>query len=108
MRLRVALCLLVLAGCDSLITAPPPPPTPVDLCEGLEPMSAVVVPDTIRVNGAATVSASGGSGRYTFTLQNAVDAGVFGSLSGPRYVAGLALGTDTIVAADDCGNFALV
>lgn len=103
---RVSLAvLLVASACDSIITAPPKPPDPIDACVGLPPMSAVVVPDTVRVNGAATVTASGGSGRYTYVVSNDLPSG---SLSGTRYVAGLVTGTDTITASDDCGNFANV
>lgn len=104
-RHAVLVLAFVLVGCDATITAPPKPPPPVDPCIGLPPMSAIIVPDTIRVNGAATVTASGGSGRYSYAISNAMPAG---TLSGPRFVAGLALGTDTITASDDCGNFATI
>ena len=50
-------------------------------------------------------SASGGSGRYTYAITSMP---AVGSLSGTRYVAGLAVGTDSITASDDCGNFAQV
>jgi hypothetical protein len=96
---------LLLAGCDATISAPPKPPPPVDPCVDLPAMTAAVVPDLIRVNGAASVSASGGSGRYTFALTNPTPVG---ALSGTRYVAGLTIGTDAITASDDCGNFAVV
>jgi hypothetical protein len=103
---RLALVsLVVLSGCDAIITAPPPPPPPVDPCLGLSPITAVVVPDTIRVNGAATVTGSGGSGRFTYRLTDAMPAG---ALSGTRYVAGLVTGTDGISVSDDCGNEARV
>ncbi|MFO0593726.1 MAG: VCBS repeat-containing protein [Myxococcaceae bacterium] len=108
MKLRVSLvvaALLALAGCDATITAPPKPPPPVDDCADLAPMTAVAVPDTIRVNGASSVSASGGTGRYTFAVTSSP---AVGTISGSRYVAGLELGTDTITASDDCGNFATV
>ncbi len=96
---------LALSGCDAIITAPPPPPPPVDPCGELPPLRASVVPDTVRVNGAATVSATGGSGRFTYSL-SAPQSG--GTLSGTRFVAGLTPGTDTVLVADDCGNSALV
>jgi hypothetical protein len=96
---------LSLTACESTLGTPPPPPPPVDPCGELPPIRAQVVPDTVRVNGAATVSATGGSGRYTFTLTTAQSGG---SLSGTRFVAGLTPGTDTILVADDCGGSALV
>ena len=68
-------------------------------------MAAVVVPDLVRVNGAASVSATGGSGRYTYAITSPMPVGV---LSGTRYVAGLTVGTDAITVSDDCGNFARV
>ncbi len=105
MRALAASLLLLLTGCEALISAPPKAPPPVDPCVDLPPMSAVVVPDTIRVNGAATITASGGSGRYTYAVTSALPSG---SLSGARYVAGLVTGTDTLTAADDCGNAARV
>jgi hypothetical protein len=104
--LRIVLSLaLALTGCDATISAPPKPPPPVDPCVDLPPMKAAVVPDTVRVNGAATVSATGGSGRYSFTITSTPATG---SISATRYVAGLATGTDTVTASDDCGNFAVV
>lgn len=102
---RVLALLLVLSGCDAFISAPPKPPPPVDPCVDLPALSAVIVPDTIRVNGAATITASGGSGRYTYAITS--DPPV-GALSGTRYVAGLFLGTDTVTVSDDCANFARV
>lgn len=94
---------VTLAACDAVISAPPPPPPPVDLCAALQPLSVTVVPDTIRVNGAATVTATGGSGRYTYSLEGLLPVG---TLSGTRYVAGLRFGGDTVLVADDCGNAA--
>lgn len=105
MRALLVALAVTLVGCDAVITAPPKPPDPIDTCADLPPMSATVVPDTIRVNGAATVSATGGSGRYTFVVGNDPASGV---LSGTRYIAGLTPGTDTLRASDDCGNFAQV
>lgn len=94
----------LLAACDATITAPPPPPPPIDPCGELPALRAAAVPDTVRVNGAATVSATGGSGRYTFSLTESQSGG---ALSGTRFVAGLTPGTDTVLVADDCGNSAL-
>lgn len=101
MRRVGLLVMLGLAGCDATISAPPRPPPPIDPCIDLPAISAVIVPDTVRVNGAATVTAMGGSGRYTYAVTSPTPAG---SLSGTRYVAGLIIGTDTLTVSDDCGN----
>jgi hypothetical protein len=66
-------------------------------------MAAAITPTTVRVNGAATVSATGGSGRYTFALTTNATGG---KLSGDRYVAGAVAATDVVTASDDCGNAA--
>lgn len=94
---------LALVGCDGSIDAPPPPPPPVDSCEGLSAVTVQVVPNVVRVNGAASVTAQGGSGRYSYrvTTNPAV-----GTLSGTRYVASLVTGSDIITVTDDCGNMA--
>lgn len=97
--------LFFLTACEATISAPPRPPPPIDPCVDLPPLSAVIVPDTIRVNTAATVTATGGSGRYTYQISNPNPAG---SLSGNRYVAGLIIGADTITISDDCANSARI
>lgn len=96
---------LTLLSCDAIISAPPKQMKPVDLCVDLPAMSAVIIPDTISFNGAATVTASGGSGRYTYHLEGETPAG---SLNGSRYVADHGLGEDSILVTDDCGNSARV
>ncbi len=98
---RTLILLLALTACDATISAPPKPPPPVDPCVDLPAVTAEIVPDTVRVNGAATVTAHGGSGRYTYSITNDMPSG---TLSGTRYIAGLIVGTDTITVADDCGN----
>lgn len=103
-RLLLALSLLACA-CEPAVPPPPPPPPPIDPCTGLTAMTAQLVPTEVRVNGAATVSATGGSGRYTFALSTNASGG---SVSGDRYVAGPTPGTDVLTAADDCGNAATV
>jgi hypothetical protein len=103
MKKRSVLLCLVLWACEPPVPKQPPPPPPIDPCEGLSPMSAAVVPAEVRVNGAATVSATGGSGRYTFTLSTNASGG---AVRGDRYLAGPTPGTDVLTAADDCGNAA--
>lgn len=104
MKKLAALALLTtLAACEPPVPQPPPPPPPIDQCVGLSPMTASIVPAAVRVNGAATASAAGGSGRYTYALSTNASGG---SISGDRYVAGPTPGTDVITATDDCGNAA--
>ncbi len=101
MKRLLLLSVVALSACDGNIVAPPLPPVPVDTCEGLSPITAMVVPDMIRVNGAAAVSAKGGTGRYSYKVTNELPVGV---LQGTRYVAALRVGEDTITVSDDCGN----
>lgn len=105
MRLRSLVVLVLFAGCDATISAPPRPLPPVDLCLDLKPLTAIIVPDTISFNGAATVTATGGTGRYTYAITSEMAAG---SINGTRYVADHGTGTDTVTVTDDCGNFARV
>jgi hypothetical protein len=59
----------------------------------------------VRVNGAATVVASGGTGHALLTLTSGESGG---QLSGDRYVAGPTPGADVITASDECGGLASV
>ncbi|MCA3016152.1 MAG: VCBS repeat-containing protein [Myxococcaceae bacterium] len=102
-RLALALALTCL-GC----AAPPPPPSepvelppPPDRCEGLSPITVTAAPATVKVLGAATLSATGGSGRYAFALETSASGG---AVSGTRYVAGPTPGTDVVVATDTCAR----
>lgn len=104
-RLLPVALLALLTACEPEVPQPPPEPPPIDQCLNLAAMSASIVPAQVRVNGAATVSASGGSGRYTYALSTNASGG---SVSGDRYVAGPTPGTDVLTAADDCGNAATV
>ncbi|MGV3620829.1 MAG: FG-GAP-like repeat-containing protein [Archangium sp.] len=105
MKRFVLLSVVALSACDGEVVVPPPPPPPVDACEGLMPIVARAAPDVIRVNGAATVSATGGTGRYSYRITSEPAVGV---LQGTRYVAGLVVGEDAITVTDDCGNSARV
>ena len=105
MKRLMLVSVVALCACDGSVVVPPPPPPPVDTCEGLSAITARVAPDTIRVNGAATVSATGGTGRYSYRITSEPAVGV---LQGTRYVAGLIVGSDTITVSDDCGNSARV
>jgi hypothetical protein len=99
-RLAVGLALgLSLWGCEPDSPRPPDPPPPIDRCEGLAPIVVTAAPPTVKTLGAATVSATGGSGRYTYSLETNVTGG---QVSGTRYVAGMAPGVDVVRATDDC------
>ena len=101
-RLHAALVVaaaLALLGCEPDSPRPPDPPPPIDRCEGLAPIVVTAAPPTLRTLGAATLTASGGSGRFTFSLETNVTGG---SVSGSRYVAGMAPGIDVVRATDDC------
>ncbi len=98
---RLATCssLVVLTACEPPTPNPPPPPPPLDRCENLAAIEVLAAPATVKTNGASSLSARGGSGRYTFTLESNVSGG---SVKGNRYVAGMTAGTDLVRATDDC------
>jgi hypothetical protein len=104
LRRTLVIATLVLAACDATITAPPKPPPPLDSCEGLSTLAAVAVPDQVRVNGAASITPTGGTGRYTYVVTS--DPAV-GTISGSRYVAGLMIGTDAVTVSDGCTSVAV-
>jgi hypothetical protein len=101
--LRLAPVLVMLSlltwGCEPETPRPPDPPPPIDRCEGLAPIVVTSAPPTVKTLGAASLGATGGSGRYTFTLETNASGG---SVSGSRFVAGLAPGFDVVRATDDC------
>ncbi|MBK7859177.1 MAG: FG-GAP repeat protein [Archangiaceae bacterium] len=81
----------------------PPDPPIIDECKGLAAMKVTAAPQLIRVNSATTLTATGGSGRYTFAVAM---GGSGGEVRGDRFVSGPTPGTDTLTASDDCGNSA--
>ncbi len=95
---------LALAGCPKP-KAPPLPPPPVDPCSNLDALSALATPGKARVNSVATLSATGGSGRYVFKVAT---GGSGGEVRGDRLVTGPTPGKDTVTASDDCGNSSAV
>lgn len=101
MTRRRALLLLLVAACETPLVEPPPPPPPVDTCEGRPPLSLRIAPTQLRANGAGTLEASGGTGRYTFSLEDNVTGA---TVSGSRYVAGSIGGIDLVRVKDDCGQ----
>jgi hypothetical protein len=108
LRLTTALLVgatLVMTACEPPTPTPPELPPPVDRCEdpSLRPVAVTAAPATVRTSGAASLEGSGGSGRYTYSLVTNVSGG---SISGSRYVAGAAAGTDRVRATDDCGRSA--
>ncbi|RYZ36874.1 MAG: VCBS repeat-containing protein [Myxococcaceae bacterium] len=75
-------------------------------CEGLTPMSLTVEPTTVRSGSVATLTASGGSGHYTFKAEA---GGSSGDMRGNRFVAGSTPAQDTLVVVDEqCGGSATV
>ncbi|MBL8950872.1 MAG: VCBS repeat-containing protein [Myxococcaceae bacterium] len=99
--MRRLLPFLLLAACD--VTVVEPPPDPIDECEGLKAMAVKASPPLVRVNGATTLTATGGSGRYTYSVAM---GGSGGEVRGARFVAGPTPAMDTLTASDDCGNTA--
>lgn len=81
----------------------PPMPPPIDECEGLPAMTVTAAPRVLRVNTPTTLTATGGSGRYTFSVAT---GGSGGEVRGDRFIAGPTPAMDTLTAADDCGNSA--
>jgi hypothetical protein len=98
-RLVTCASLVVLTACEPPTLNPPPPPPPIDRCENLAAIEVLAAPATVKTNGASSLSARGGSGRYTFTLESNVSGG---SVTGSRYVAGVTAGIDLVRATDDC------
>ena len=73
----------------------------IDECDDELVVKASAIPTTLRVNGAATVTATGGTGRFTYAITTNASGG---TLSGNRYIAGPTPGVDVVAAVDDCGN----
>ena len=92
--------LLMMTACEPPTPRPPDPPPPIDRCENLAAIEVLAAPSTVKTSGASSLSARGGSGRYTFTLESNLSGG---SVTGARYVAGMTAGNDIVRATDDCG-----
>jgi len=101
MKLRLSIAVLALAACD--VTIVEPDAGVIDACEGLAAMTVTAAPAVIRVNSATTLTATGGSGRYTFSVMM---GGSGGEVRGDRFVSGPTPAMDHVTAADDCGNSA--
>ncbi len=104
LTLRPLIICVLLCGCPSK-TQPPDPLPPVNECENLSPLKVTANPPRTRVNSAATLSASGGSGRNMFRV---APGGSGGEIRGDRLVTGPTPGKDKVTASDDCGNSATV
>ncbi len=96
---------LLCVGCEGIVPPDPPPPTPLDPCAGLPPIVARAIPDTITVNGAANLTAEGGSGRYVYRV---VSTDPVGTVQLGRCLAGATPGSESILVSDDCDNSARV
>jgi hypothetical protein len=92
-------CLVALAACEPPTPSPPQPPPPIDRCENSLPIEVSAAPKTVKTRGASALTATGGSGRYVFTLESNVSGG---TVTGTRYVAGATAGIDVVRATDDC------
>jgi hypothetical protein len=99
MKAPLTVGLLLVVACEPPTPGPPSKPPPLDRCEGLAPIVVTASPARVKAQGAATLEATGGTGRYTFSVETAPSGG---TVSGARYVAGAASGTDVIRATDDC------
>lgn len=100
MKRLAALSLLWLSACPE--PTKPDPPKPIDECEGLSAVTVTAAPAVVRVMSAATLTAKGGSGRYTFSIPAMGGSG--GEVRGDRFISGPTPATDTVTATDDCGN----
>lgn len=98
---RALLFVFALTACEPPPPRPPDPPPPIDTCEGLTPLTVRLSPPTLKANGAGTLEATGGSGRYTYALESSVTGG---TVSGSRYVAGTSAGIDVVRVKDECEN----
>ncbi|MCY1036371.1 VCBS repeat-containing protein [Corallococcus sp. BB11-1] len=75
-------------------------------CEGLAPLTLSAEPATVRSGSVATLTATGGSGHYSFKAQA---GGSSGDVRGNRFVAGATPAEDTLVVEDvQCGGSATV
>jgi hypothetical protein len=95
--------LTLLAACSRDEEPSEPPPPVIDECAGVPAIELVISPARTRVGGAVTLKASGGTGRYSYTL---AAGGSGGELRGARLIAGAMLGRDTVTVNDDCDNSA--
>ncbi|HET6338780.1 MAG TPA: hypothetical protein VFG30_36425 [Polyangiales bacterium] len=95
--------LILFGACSSDPEPGEPAPPVIDECEGVDGVELAISPARIRVGGAVTLHASGGTGRYTYAL---VDGGSGGELRGARFIAGATPGRDSVTVKDDCDNTA--
>ncbi len=103
MKRLLLLAALGLGACDVKVVEPDA--GDIDECEGLAALAVTATPKVLRINGATTLSATGGSGRYTFSVAM---GGSGGEVRGDRFIAGPTPAMDTLTVADDCGGSATV
>ncbi|WP_375756519.1 VCBS repeat-containing protein [Corallococcus exercitus] len=95
------LAALLTLGCDGELKPAEQLPY-VGPCEGLAPLTLSAEPTTVRSGSVATLTAGGGSGRYSFRAEA---GGSSGDMRGNRFVAGATPGEDTLTVVDDqCGG----
>ncbi len=101
--MRAALILTVgcwvLAACENNVV--PPKPVPIDNCEGLSEVKLEAAPKLVHVNAPVVLTASGGSGHYSFSVAM---GGSGGEVREGRFIAGPTPSVDTLTVIDDCGN----
>jgi hypothetical protein len=96
---------LLFAGCQDAPEPVLPMPPVIDECEGLGPIALSAHPAIVRVREAVQLRASGGSGRYTYSVAGAASGA---QVRGDRLLAGPTPGIDRVTASDDCGQSASV
>ncbi|MBN9688251.1 MULTISPECIES: VCBS repeat-containing protein [unclassified Corallococcus] len=95
------LCALLTLACDGELKPAEQLPY-VGPCEGLAPLTLSAEPTTVRSGSVATLTAGGGSGRYTYRAEA---GGSSGDMRGNRFVAGATPGEDTLTVVDEqCGG----
>ncbi|RKH65011.1 VCBS repeat-containing protein [Corallococcus llansteffanensis] len=73
-------------------------------CDGLAPLAVTAEPTTVRSGSVATLTATGGSGHYSFRTEA---GGSSGEVRGDRFVGGATPADDTLVVVDEqCGGSA--
>jgi hypothetical protein len=105
MKKTVLLTALLFAACASKAPVSDAGVPVIDECIGLPQLTASAIPAKLRVNGSATLTATGGSGRYSYAAHTNASGG---TLSQDRWVAGKTPGTDSLTVFDDCANSASI
>ncbi|WP_257455048.1 VCBS repeat-containing protein [Archangium lipolyticum] len=84
------------AACNPEEELPELPPS-VNPCAGLPPLTLTASPDRVHVKNPVTLTATGGTGYYSFRVEA---GGSSGEMRGSRFIAGSTPATDTLVVED--------